>query len=217
MSKKQNNVIQKMENTTMENNATINNREPDWANNVRKHSIYTPIIEPARSIRNIMKNHREGKITNAQRNAELNTRQRYNKKRRVRMFTSKEIKARAKAKKDKENREAGEYNNFLVEYAAALPTNSGQRVRDFNRRLQKKLNEQTKQSGAKKNKRGGARKTKIKRKKHKRKNKTKRKGRRKKGGHHELVLLAGAAGMKVYNSLTKKKRRKKRKRKTKRK
>lgn len=55
------------------------------------------------------------------------------------------------------------------------------------------------------------------RRKHKRKNKTKRKGRRKKGGHHGLVLLAGAAGMKVYNSLTKKKRQKKKKRKTKRK
>ena len=58
---------------------------------------------------------------------------------------------------------------------------------------------------------------KHKRKKYKRKSRKKRKGRRKKGGHHELVLLAGAAGMKVYNSLTKKKRRKKRKRKTKRK
>ena len=217
MSKKQNNVIQKMENTTMENNATINNREPDWANNVRKHPMSRAyLMPPARSIRNIMKNHREGKITNAQRNAELNTRQRYNKKRRVRMFTDKEIKARAKAKKEKENREAGLYNNFLLEYGVG-ETNSGQRVRDFNRRLQKKLNEQAKQSSAKKNKRGGARKTKIKRKKHKQKNKTKRKGRRKKGGHHELVLLAGAAGMKVYNSLTKKKRRKKRKRKTKRK
>ena len=215
MSKKQNNALQKMENTTMENNATINNREPDWANNVRKHPIHGLIIEPARAISNIMKNHREGKITNAQRNAELNTRQRYNKQKRVRMFTSKEIKARAKAKK--KNREAGLHNNFSLEYAAALPTNSGQRARDFNRRLQQKLNEQTKQSGAKKNKLGGARKTKIKRKKHKRKSRKKRKGRRKKGGHHELVLLAGAAGMKVYNSLTKKKRRKKRKRKTKRK
>jgi hypothetical protein len=207
MSKKQNNVIQKMENTTMKNNATINNRDPDWANNVRKHPIHGP-PEPVRAIRNIMKNHREDKITNAQRNAELNTRQRYNKKKRVRMFTDKELKARVKAKKEKE-------------YGAGK-TISGQRVRDFNRRLQKKLNEQTKQSGAKKNKRGGARKTKIKRKKHKKihtikKRHKKRKGRRKKGGHHELVLLAGAAGMKVYNSLTKKKRQKKKKRKTKRK
>ena len=204
MSKKQNNVIQKMENTTMKNNATINNRDPDWANNVRKHPIHGP-PEPVRAIRNIMKNHREDKITNAQRNAELNTRQRYNKKKRVRMFTDKELKARAKAKK----------------YGVGK-TNSGQRARDFNRRLQKKLNEQTRQSGAKKNKRGGARKTKIKRKKHKKrrtikKRHKKRKGRRKKGGHHELVLLAGAAGMKVYNSLTKKKRQKKKKRKTKRK
>ena len=100
MSKKQNNVIQKMENTTMKNNATINNRDPDWANNVRKHPIHGP-PEPVRAIRNIMKNHREDKITNAQRNAELNTRQRYNKKKRVRMFTDKELKARVKAKKEK--------------------------------------------------------------------------------------------------------------------
>ena len=78
------------------------------------------------------------------------------------MFTDKEIKARAKAKKEKENREAGLYNNFLLGYGVG-ETNSGQRVRDFNRRLQKKLNEQAKQSSAKKNKRGGARKTKIKR------------------------------------------------------
>ena len=53
---------------------------------------------------------------------------------------------------------------------------------------------------------GGRRKI---RRKHKRKTRKKGKGRRKKGGLHELVLLAGAAGMKVYNSLTKKKRRKK--------
>jgi len=234
MSKKQNNVIQKMENTTMKNNATINNRgpdwahylpnnEPDWANNVRKHPIHGP-PGPVRAIRNIMKNHREGKITNAQRNADLNARRGYNKKRRLRWFTDEELKAREKAKKEKENQEAGLNNNFFTE---ALQTNSGKRVRDLNMRMQKFLSEGTKEFLAKqdlraKNNRGGARKTKIKRKKHKKihtikKRHKKRKGRRKKGGHHGLVLLAGAAGMKVYNSLTKKKRQKKKKRKTKRK
>lgn len=166
MSKKKNNAMQKIENTTMENNTTINNGESDWVNNMLSNTVPPP--EPARAIRNIMKNHREGKITNAQRNAELNTRQRYSKKKQVRMFTDKELKEREKAKKEKENQAAGLYNNFSSEYAAALLTNS----------------EQTK--------RGGARKTKIKRKKHKRKSRKKRKK-------------------------TKKKRRKKRKRKTKRK
>lgn len=176
-------IHKKMHNVLMRNtwNNNNNNQAKSSENTVqfgkdRKKAL--ALLKTVRPIREILKNHKNGKISNNEKNKQLENRVELNKQKRIHWLTKKE-------------RKQAKMNRLWKRNAAAG------------------LNELLKNIGSTT---GGKRKTR--RRKHKRNKKTKR---RKKGGHHELTILGAAVGLKLYNSLTKKKRRKRGKRKTKRK
>lgn len=178
-------------NKTRRSNKNRNNRNknlnvlPPKARRIikQKRNNADRLVDKVRSFRDILKNHKNKKITDDERNKQLENRYKYAQAKRVYWYSKNERKKVAEAvrwKKEEEERLAAGLDplNFSEINKEPVPERSA-----------------TKPVSQRFPTHGGKRKTK----------------RRKRGGHHELVLLAGAAGMKVYNSLTKKRRRRKKK------
>ena len=149
------------------NNILMNNKNEKKKNNKSKRARYMKLVKKVRPIRNILSNHRQGKITNKQRNNQLNNRVEFNKTRRMHWYSPAEREARKKNHKKIEN----DFVEFFQNRENIEEREAQQRARDFNAKLQKFVkNTQERKRKGKANK-GGKRKTRRRRKKKKRKTK----------------------------------------------
>ena len=144
------------------NNISMNNKTKK-NNNKSKRARYMKLVKTVRPIRNILKNHRQGKITNKQRNNQLNNRVEFNKTRRIHWYSQAEREAMKKNHKAENDLLEFFQNRENIEEKKAQ-----QRVRDFNAKLQKFVKNTERKRKGKANK-GGKRKTRRRRKKKKRK------------------------------------------------